>query len=77
MNNVIAVHSTFSRNWILRSGFATSGRMPQKGLITSRNLTVRRAERERFVSLGNNRNDVSLTVSGNSCSSLTSHGAGS
>lgn len=40
MKSVIAVHNTFSRNWIFRSGFATSGRMPQNGLITSRNLTV-------------------------------------
>ena len=40
MNNVIAVHNTFSLNCILRSGLATSGSTPQNGLITSKNLTV-------------------------------------
>lgn len=35
----MAVHKTFSRNWIFRSGFAISGKTPQKGLITSKNLT--------------------------------------
>ncbi len=40
MKRVMAVHSTFSRNWILRSGFWISGRMEQKGLTNSRNLTA-------------------------------------
>lgn len=48
MKSVIAVHNTFSLNWILRSGLATSGRTPQNGLITSRNLTAQR-EREREI----------------------------
>lgn len=39
MNSVIAVHKTFSLNWIFLSGLATSGNIPQKGLITSKNLT--------------------------------------
>jgi hypothetical protein len=40
MNKVIAVHNTFSLNCIFRSGFATSGKIPQNGLITSKNLTT-------------------------------------
>ena len=39
MNKVIAVHSTFSRNWIFLSGFWISGRILQKGFTNSRNLT--------------------------------------
>lgn len=38
MNNVIAVHKTFSRNWIFRSGFWISGISWQNGLTNSRNL---------------------------------------
>lgn len=44
MNNVMAVHSTFSRNWIFRSGFAISGRILQNGLIISRNLTEKKTQ---------------------------------
>jgi hypothetical protein len=38
MKSVIAVHSTFSRNWIFRSGFWISGNMLQKGFTNSKNL---------------------------------------
>lgn len=38
----MAVHSTFSRNWILRSGLAISGSILQKGLMTSKNLTEKK-----------------------------------
>ena len=40
----MAVHNTFSLNWIFRSGFATSGKIPQNGLITSKNLTEEQSE---------------------------------
>ena len=40
----MAVHKTFSLNWILRSGLATSGRIPQNGFITSKNLTEEKIE---------------------------------
>jgi len=40
----MAVHSTFSRNWIFLSGFAISGNILQKGFITSRNLTVQSSD---------------------------------
>lgn len=35
---MIAVHNTFSLNWIFLSGFWISGNIAQNGLITSRNL---------------------------------------
>ena len=47
----MAVHRTFSRNWILRSGLAISGRMLQKGLMTSRNLTVGFGSEEKWISI--------------------------
>lgn len=45
INKVIAVHKTFSLNWICLSGFAISGKTEQKGLITSKNLTKRKKEK--------------------------------
>merc|ERR1719328_264544 len=38
MKSVIAVHNTFSLNWIFLSGFCISGSIEQKGLTNSRNL---------------------------------------
>jgi len=40
MKRVMAVHSTFSLNWIFLSGFWISGKMLQKGLTNSKNLTA-------------------------------------
>ena len=42
IKSVMAVHSTFSRNWIFLSGFWISGSILQKGLTNSRNLTEKR-----------------------------------
>ena len=38
IKSVIAVHNTFSLNWIFRSGFCISGKILQNGLTNSRNL---------------------------------------
>ena len=35
---MIAVHNTFSLNWIFRSGFCISGKILQKGFTNSKNL---------------------------------------
>ena len=38
IKSVIAVHNTFSLNWIFRSGFCISGKILQNGLTNSKNL---------------------------------------
>merc|ERR1719222_402928 len=38
MKRVIAVHNTFSLNWIFLSGFCISGSIEQNGFTNSRNL---------------------------------------
>ena len=39
IKSVMAVHNTFSLNWILRSGFWISGNTEQNGFTNSKNLT--------------------------------------
>ena len=38
IKSVIAVHNTFSLNWIFRSGFCISGKILQNGFTNSKNL---------------------------------------
>lgn len=62
MKRVMAVHNTFSLNWIFLSGFWISGSTAQNGFITSKNLMPMMSQVITYtVLLSGNQTSFSLT----------------